>query len=72
MTRKELEQAALKSVCACWHYDLHNRMDETDDDSLKKVIEDPQYFHKHNQLYNPVSQEEYEEELRDCPSFEEK
>ncbi|MDE2106078.1 MAG: hypothetical protein KGL39_53135 [Patescibacteria group bacterium] len=67
MTRKQLEKAALKNVCACWYYDLYNQMDETDDLTLERIIDDSQYLHKQNQKDDPVPQAEYEEEMRGCP-----
>lgn len=65
--RRQLERQALKNVCACWHFDLANMMDETSDDDLRAVIEDAQHFHKENQRHNPVSAAEYETELKECP-----
>lgn len=67
MTRTELQAAALASVCPCWATSLEQQLDETDDDTLKQVIEDPQYLHRQEQFNNPISEAEYLAELGDCP-----
>lgn len=68
MTRPELEHAALVAVCPCWATSLEQQLEETDDDTLKQVIEDPQYLHRQEQFHNPISEADYLMELGACPS----
>jgi redox-regulated HSP33 family molecular chaperone len=68
MTRETLEQEALKAVCSCWVYDLQNELETVPDEELRNIIKDPQFLHKQNQIHNPVSEEEYQEELKECTS----
>jgi hypothetical protein len=67
--REQLEEQARQSVCPCWYYDLCDQMDETEDDTLREIIADPQYGHKHAQQSDPVSSEEYEQELANCTTI---
>lgn len=45
MKREDLEQQALQSVCACYHYHLADTVSETPDDELKEIIEDSYALH---------------------------
>lgn len=64
--RETLEAEAKRSVCACHVYTLANDIDQADDGTLQNIIDDPKYIHKHMQENDPVSAEEYAEELADC------
>lgn len=70
-SREELEQAALKSVCPCFYYDLINEIDSTDDYSLQAVIEKPFIYHYISEAGNPGPIDEFVELLKECPDFEE-
>jgi predicted secreted protein len=39
LTREELEQLAMKRVCACMYYDLADTLEETSGEDLIKVIQ---------------------------------
>ena len=69
MTEEEHEQLLMKAktnVCSCWFYEIN---DETDEESLRAVISNSQALHYLNQIHNPVPADEFEEELRECPSY---
>jgi hypothetical protein len=68
MTRKQLERAAVENVCSCWAWGLINDMEYINDETLQEIIKDSQYLHKQEQRENPIPTNEYEEELRQCPS----
>lgn len=71
MTREELEANALKSVCACWFYELRNDIEFSDGALLQAVVADGMTCHYEVQKHDPVDEDEYQEELRACPSFTE-
>lgn len=70
LNREELEAKAKESVCSCWAYTLAGAMDETPDDELRAIIHNPMAPHYENQKHDPVSVDEFTEELRSCPSYE--
>ncbi len=39
VSREELEVLALNTVCACWYYDLADKLEEMPDADLISVIE---------------------------------
>lgn len=69
MSRDELKVKALNNVCACYAYDLPNFIDDLDDSALGAIIADGMVNHYENQKYDPVSEEEFQEELRQCPDY---
>ena len=66
MTREELETEAKRAVCSCWYYDLCNDIDTLTDEQLQKIINYPAWPHLENQIHNPVSGQEFIEELANC------
>jgi hypothetical protein len=69
LNREELEAKALESVCACWVDDLEDYMDFIDDAHLEAIVADGTVCHYENQKYNSSSEEEFKEELRQCPDY---
>lgn len=69
MSREELEQQALENVCACWFYEFRNDIGLATEDDLKAVIKDGMTCHYEAQKHDPVPEDEYQEELRECPSY---
>lgn len=68
-TRDQLEAKARQNVCACYAYELPNGIEYLDDAALEAIIADGMACHYENQKYNPVSEEEFQEELRQCPDY---
>ena len=69
MTREDLERQAMESVCSCWAYDLPNDIETIPDAELLKIIAHPTWPHVQNQIHNPVSNEEFIEELQQCTDY---
>lgn len=71
LNREELETKALESVCPCYFYELRNDVQLIDSADLEAIVADGMICHHENQKHNPVSEEEFQEELRQCPSWSE-
>lgn len=66
LTRDDLEKQAKHEVCSCWYYDLADSVDAVSDEELQKFIDIPMYGHLQNQIENPVSADEFMEEITNC------
>lgn len=69
MNREELEAEAQANVCPCYAYDLPNGIEHMEDSELQAIIADGMACHYENQKYNPVPEDEHQEELRQCPDY---
>lgn len=69
MSREELKTKALQNVCACYAYDLPNFIDDLDDSALEAIIVDGMVNHYENQKFDPVDEQEFQDELRQCPDY---
>lgn len=45
MKREDLEQQALKAVCACWYYDLADNIEVASDSELLAIVERDRCVH---------------------------
>ena len=70
LNREELEAKALESICPCFVYGLRNDLNYVDDSVLQEIIVDGMWSHHENQKHDPLSEEEFAEELRQCPSYQ--
>ena len=68
-SRKDLEAKALRNVCPCWYHTLAGSIEETSDEELQLVIDDSMAYHYENQKHDPVSPEEFAEELKQCQDY---
>ena len=44
--RDQLEARAKYSVCACWHYELANSIEDCTEADLKAIINNPYHLHE--------------------------
>lgn len=58
--RDQLEARAKQSVCACWHYDLANAIEDQTEADLKAIINNPYHMHE---------QQDEDDWRDDCPQY---
>ena len=63
----ELFERARANVCPCYFFSMDR--DAATEDELRAIMANSQAGHYWSQMYNPVDQAEFEEELRDCPDY---
>ena len=72
LTREEMEALALENMCPCFYYDAVNQIEFHTDAELEAIIADEMACHYINQKYDPQSEADFQEELRECPCYVER